>query len=212
MRARTLLATRPPPVVAAVAHQAVAVVLRDFGDIEEALAEFGAALKAATRAATPPGRAMCGRPTGSPWSCRGGRDAAWRRSSGHPGDARPAAGRIRLRQASALMHLGDYRATLDAAQLAVVLLAGDAPLWQARAVAHRAAAHAGLGGFDRADRDYARAEELFAVAGQRLELAALRENGLSSPSPAATCHRPSPCSTRPRRSSRSSGSSSRGSP
>jgi tetratricopeptide (TPR) repeat protein len=177
VRARTLLATRPPPVVAAVAHQAVAVVLRDFGDIQEALAEFRAALRATTRAGDAVResdvRAAYGVALVLSGRSRRGLaqiDTATQATRG------PAAGRIRLRQANALMHLGDYRAMLDAAQLAVVLLADDAPMWQARAFAHRAVAHVGLGAFDRADRDYARAEELFAVAGRRLELAGLREN------------------------------------
>src|SRR4051812_34597373 len=177
IRARTLLTTRPPPSVAAVAHQAVAVVLRDFGDIEEALAEFRAALRATTRAGDTVResdvRASYGFALVLSGQSRRGLaqiEAATQATRGR------AAGRIRLRQAGALMHPGDYSAMLDAAQLAVALLAGDAPLWQARAAAHRAAAHAGLGAFDRADRDFARAEELFVVAGQRLELAALRES------------------------------------
>ncbi len=50
MRARTLLASAPGPGEAAVAHQAAAIVLRDFGDLTDALDEFRAALRDAARA------------------------------------------------------------------------------------------------------------------------------------------------------------------
>jgi tetratricopeptide (TPR) repeat protein len=176
-RARTLLATRPPPAVAAVAHQAVAVVLRDFGGVAEALAEFRAALRAAARAGDPARESDVRAAYGLALVLSGRSREGLRQIAAAAGGTRGlAAGRIHLRQANALMYLGDHVAMLDAAQRAVVLLAGDEPVWQARAVAHRAVAHAGLGFFDRADRDYARAEELFAAAGQRLELASLREN------------------------------------
>src|SRR5215470_10799207 len=39
-RARALLATAPRPVDASVAHQAIGIVLRDFGDVEAAVAEL----------------------------------------------------------------------------------------------------------------------------------------------------------------------------
>ena len=55
--ARALLADGVGPEVAAVAHQAAAIVLRDFGDIDEALEEFRAAIGVratpATRSASP---------------------------------------------------------------------------------------------------------------------------------------------------------------
>ena len=49
-RARALLSDGADPEVAAVAHQAAGIVLRDFGDIDEALVEFREAIRCARRA------------------------------------------------------------------------------------------------------------------------------------------------------------------
>ena len=52
-RARMILAGRPGPYEASVAHQAAGIVLREFGDVDAGVAELQAALRAArqTRAA-----------------------------------------------------------------------------------------------------------------------------------------------------------------
>src|SRR5438034_9140622 len=53
--ARSLLATGPGPREASIAHQAAAIVLRDFGDVRAAIREFRLAARLA-RAAAEPGR------------------------------------------------------------------------------------------------------------------------------------------------------------
>src|ERR1700744_1126150 len=50
MRARELLAGQPGPLDASVAHQAIGVVLREYGDIEEAIGELRTARRLARRA------------------------------------------------------------------------------------------------------------------------------------------------------------------
>src|SRR5256885_12658046 len=53
--ARSLLAAGPGPRDASIAHQAAAIVLRDFGDVRAAIREFRLAVRLA-RAAGEPGR------------------------------------------------------------------------------------------------------------------------------------------------------------
>src|SRR6266566_8825723 len=51
--ARSLLATGPGPREASIAHQAAAIVLRDFGDVAAAIREFRLAARLARAAAEP---------------------------------------------------------------------------------------------------------------------------------------------------------------
>ena len=48
-QARMILAGRPGPYEASVAHQAAGIVLRDFGDVDAGVAEFRSALREARR-------------------------------------------------------------------------------------------------------------------------------------------------------------------
>lgn len=175
--ARALVQEPVSPATAAVAHQAVGIVLRDFGDIEEALDEFRTALRYAqhagdderhadVRAAYGVALVMAGRP-------RAGLAQIGAAAENAVG---AAAGRIHIRRAHALWVLGRTPEALRAAQRAVALLRGGDPVWEARAYAHRAAAHLALGAVDRADEDYARSEDLFARTGQRLEYATARHD------------------------------------
>ena len=170
--ARSLLADGAGPGVAAVAHQAAGIVLRDFGDSDEALVEFRAAIRCALRAGDMERAAdvraaygvalvMAGRPRGLAEIDRAAAVATG-----------TAAGRIEIRRSYALWLLGRYADMLRAAQRAVDLFAGSGePVWEARALGHRATANLALGSVARADEDYARSEELFARTGQRLEYA-----------------------------------------
>jgi CHAT domain-containing protein len=170
--ARSLLAGGAAPGVAAVAHQAAGIVLRDFGDSDEALVEFRAAIRCALRAGDTERAAdvraaygvalvMAGRPRGLAEIDRA--------AAGATGTA---AGRIEIRRSYALWLLGRYADMLRAAQRAVDLFAGSGePVWEARALGHRATANLALGSLARADEDHARSEELFARTGQRLEYA-----------------------------------------
>lgn len=176
-RARALIAARPPAAVAAAAHQAAGVVLRDFGDIDQALIEFRAAVRAAHRSGDAVREAdvrssyavallMAGRPAAGLAQVR----AAESKATGR------AAGRIHVRRAYCLWMLGRHAEMLDAAQRAVALLRDADDAWAGRAMAHRAHAHLALGALTRAERDYARAEALFTAAGQQLEYAATMDS------------------------------------
>jgi CHAT domain-containing protein len=176
--ARALVAAGADAHVAAVAHQAAGIVLRDFGDIDQALVEFRAAIRCArragdaercadVRAAYGVALVLAGRP-------RAGLEEIKQAADGAVGIA---AGRIQIRMAHALWLLGRNSDMLRASQRAVDLLGGTGDLvWEARAFGHRAKAYLALGAVARADEDYARSEELFARAGQRLEYAAARHD------------------------------------
>ena len=180
--ARSLLVDGGGPGVAAVAHQAAGIVLRDFGDIDEALVEFRAAIRCAhragdleraadVRAAYGVALVMAGRPRGL---------AEIEQAA--DGATGTAAGRIEIRRAHAMWLLGRHADMLRAAQRAVDLFGGSSePVWEARALGHRATANLALGSVALADEDYARSEELFAQTGQRLEYAsALHDRATSA--------------------------------
>lgn len=177
LTARSLLTVGVPASIAAVAHQVAGIVLRDFGDIHEALAEFRAGLRSARQAGDHERGAdlqaaygvalvLAGRPQAGLAQI----DAAARGAVG------PAAGRIQIRKAHSLWVLGRNGEMLRAAQRAVSLLSGGDLVWEARAFSHRAMAHLALGSVTRADQDYLRAEELFARGGQLLEYASARHD------------------------------------
>src|SRR5215470_6404289 len=175
--AREVLARDPPASQAAVAHQAAGVVLRDFGDIGEAIGELESAHRFARQAkdlarecdvlaSLGVARLLAGQ-TRRGLSVL---DTALRRSDGVP------AGRILIRRAYALWVLGRNAEALRDAQVAVDLLAGAGDLvWEARALHHRATTYFAVGDIERADRDYAEAETLFAACGQHLEYASARQ-------------------------------------
>ncbi len=181
--AREVLAGQPPAAQAAVAHQAAGVVLRDFGDIDEAIGELTSARRLARQAGDPARESDVLASLAVAWLLAGrtrrglsALDTALRGSRG------VAAGRILIRRAGALWRLGRNAEALRDARAAVNLLSGAGNLvWEARAVHWRAAAYFALGDIERADRDYARAEELFATCGQRLEYASARhERGVAA--------------------------------
>ena len=181
--ARNLIADGADFHVAAVAHQAAGIVLRDFGDIDEALEEFRASIRCArragdvergadVRAAYGVALVLAGRP-------RAGLAEIEQAADGAVG---VAAGRIQIRLAHALWLVGRNTDMLRASQRAVDQLSGTGDLvWEGRALGHRAKAYLALGAVDRADADYVRSEELFAAAGQRLEYAAaLHDRGTTA--------------------------------
>jgi tetratricopeptide (TPR) repeat protein len=175
--AREVLAQHPPASQAAVAHQAAGVVLRHFGDINEAIEELENAYRFARKARDPAREsdvlASLGVARLLAGQTRRGLtilDKVLRGSQGIP------AGRILIRRAYAFWVLGRSAEALRDAQAAVDLLSGAGDLvWEARALHHRAIAYAALGEVERADQDYARAETLYAACGQRLEYANARE-------------------------------------
>ena len=180
--ARALLAGRPSAEQASVAHQAIGVVLRDFGDIDQAVRELRTALRWARRAGNPEREAdvlaslgvalvMAGQTRRGLSALDEVVEASTARRRG-----RVHTGRILIRRAWALWTVGRNEEALRDAHRAVALLrdAGD-PVWEARAHDHRATVQFALGAVERADQDYARSEALFAEAGQQLEYADTRQ-------------------------------------
>jgi tetratricopeptide (TPR) repeat protein len=175
--AREVLVQHPSASQAAVAHQAAGVVLRHFGDINEAIEELESAYRFARKARDPAREsdvlASLGVARLLAGQTRRGLtilDKVLRSSQGIP------AGRILIRRAYAFWVLGRSAEALRDAQAAVDLLSGTGDLvWEARALHHRAMAYSALGEIERADRDYARAETLYATCGQHLEYANARE-------------------------------------
>ena len=181
--ARAVLARDPPASQAAVAHQAVGVVLRHFGDISEAIGELKTAQRFARKAGDMDRESdvlaslsVALLLAGQTRHALTVLDAALRNSRGVP------AGRILVRKAYALWIVGRNAEALRDARAAVDLLsdAGDL-VWEARALHHRATAYLAVGDIDRADRDYARVEALWAECGQQADYAAARqERGLAA--------------------------------
>jgi tetratricopeptide (TPR) repeat protein len=193
--AREVLAGHPTAAQAAVAHQAAGVVLRDFGGIGDAIEEFRHARRFARKAGLAGREIDISASLGLAWVLAGQTqrglavlDTAVERSLG------VAAGRILIRRVSAFYLLGRNAEALRDAQAAVDRLAGAGDLvWEARAVVWRAAVYLAIGDIERADRDYARAEGLYAECGQQLEYASARqERGLAAHArgdlPAALAH------------------------
>jgi tetratricopeptide (TPR) repeat protein len=181
--ARQVLAQHPSASQAAVAHQAAGVVLRDFGDIAEAVEELKAAQRFARKAGDLDRESDVLGSLGVAWVLAGQPrrglsvlDTVVRRSHGVP------AGRMLIRRANVLWVLGRNAEALQDARAAVELLSGAGDLvWEARALHHRATAYFHLGDIERADRDYTRAETLYAKCGQDLEYASVRhERGVAA--------------------------------
>jgi tetratricopeptide (TPR) repeat protein len=174
--ARELLARDPPASQAAVAHQAAGVVLRHFGDIQQAIEEFKAAHRFARKAGDLARESDVSASLGVALVLAGQTrhglavlDALLGRSCGVP------AGRILIRRAYAFLVLGRNAEALRDAQGAVDLLSGAGDLvWEARALHHRATAYFAVGDIERADRDYARVEALWVECGQQTEYAYAR--------------------------------------
>src|SRR5580704_18846153 len=181
--ARELLARHPSAAQAAVAHQAAGVVLKDFGDTQEAIEEFKAARRFARKAGdldresdVSASLAMAWVLAGQPQRGLSVLDALLGRIHGVP------AGRILIRRVGAFYVLGRNAEALRDAQAAVGLLSGAGDLvWEARAVVWRAAVYLAMGDIERADRDYARAEKLYVQCGQQAEYATTcQERGVAA--------------------------------
>ena len=170
-RAQAVLAGRPGPYDASVAHQAASIVQREFGDVEAGVRESRAALRMARRTGSVErevdvlaslGLALvhAGRTTAGLAAF----EMAVHQSSG------VLAARVLVRRGLALNALGRYQAALEDLRRAVTLLrhAGDLH-WTARALNNRAMAYLGLGLTSRADADLVFAARLFSDAGQELE-------------------------------------------
>ena len=194
-RARTVLAGQPGPYEASVAHQAAAIVLREFGDVEAAVGELREALRQArrTRSADREADVLATLGIALVYANRttqglAALDRAVRRSTGL------LTARVLVRRGQMLLTLGRYPAALDDLRRAISALrrAGD-QLWTARALNARATAYLEMGLTGRADADLSAAVGLFTETGQELEaLYAVHNRGLvsfqSGDLPAALSH------------------------
>ncbi len=169
--ARAVLAGRPGPYEASVAHQAAAIVLREFGDVKAGVRELREALRLArlTGSADREADVLASLGVALVYAGRTAAglaafDQAVRGSSGI------LTARVLVRRAIVLVTLGRYAAALDDLRLALPVLrrAGD-QLYTARALNTRAMAHVSLGLTSRADADFVAAGILFSGIGQELE-------------------------------------------
>jgi tetratricopeptide (TPR) repeat protein len=170
-RARAMLAGRPSPCDASVAHQAASIVLRDLGDTGPAVHEARAALRLARRTGSAEREADVLSSLGIALVYAGRTavglaafDQAVQRSTG------VLAARVLARRGVVLYTLGRYPAALEDLRHAVVVLrrAGDI-LWTARALNNRGLVYWGLGSTSRADADFVSAARLYSELGQELE-------------------------------------------
>src|SRR5580692_8277975 len=170
-RARAVLAGRPGPHEACLAHQAAGMVLRDFGDVEAGVRELRQALRQARRTGSAEREAEVMAALGVALVSAGRTaaglaaiEAAVRRSDG------VVAARVRYRRAVVFWALGQFPAALEDARHAVVVLrrAGDT-LRTARALNNRAGIYLRMGSTSRADADYVSAIRLYSTTGQEYE-------------------------------------------
>lgn len=190
-QARAVLADSPTPLDASIAHQAIGIVQRDFGDLLSAIAELRQALAFARRSGSTEREsdvlATFGIALVHDGRTRAGLaalDRAVASSTGAHG------ARVRFRRAAALWVLGrqeDSLADLKAAAL-VLRRAGDT-VWIGRVLSVRGQVHLALGAVERAVADFTEAERLFAdtdqehdsaIAVQNLGLTAYRTGDLTT--------------------------------
>jgi len=170
-RARAVLAGRPGPHDASVAHQAAGIVLRDYGDVEAGVRELRQALRQARRTGSAERETdvLAGLGVALVFAGRTAAglaafDDAVRRSSG------VLAARVLARRAIVFVALGRFPAALEDARHAVAVLrrAGDL-LWTARVLNTRANVYLKMGSTSRADADLVSAARLYTAIGQELE-------------------------------------------
>jgi len=170
-RARTVLAGRPGPYQASVAHQAVGIVLRDVGDAQAGVRELRTALRLARRTGSAERQADALATLGVALVLVGrsadglaALDRAVALSTGK------TTGQVLHRRGMALWTLGRYQPALDDLRRAVGILrrTGD-PAWTARALTARGLVYVALGSPARADDDFVAAGRLYASTSQQLE-------------------------------------------
>jgi len=177
--ARSLLATGPGPREASIAHQAAAIVLRDFGDVRAAIREFRLAARLARAAAEPDGEADVLTSLGTALVMAGRTEAGLAAldealALAASGAAR---GRILVRRGGSLHIAGRYdEARADLRKAITLTRRSGEVLWEARARTAAALADLAVGATARAEAGFLAAESLFAGTGQRLEIAYARQN------------------------------------
>jgi len=170
-RARAVLAARPGPRAASVAHQAAGIVLREFGDVEAGVRELRVAVRLARRSGLAEREAdvLAALGVGLVYSGRTAAGlAAFDRAVSLSDGVLKA--QVLYRRSTVLWTLGRHPAALEDARHAVTVLsrAGD-KLWTARTLNVRGLIYTALGAPGRADADFDAAVRLFAETGQVLE-------------------------------------------
>jgi tetratricopeptide (TPR) repeat protein len=170
-RAHAILAERPGPHEASIAHQAAGIVLRDTGDVNAGVSELRAALRLARRVGA------AGREADVLGSLGIALVQAGRTADGLAAFDRAIQlstgvlqGRVLYRRGYMLWTLGRYATALDDLRRAIGVLqpAGDL-IWTARALSGRGLVYLAVGWPGRADADFVAAERLFTHASQELE-------------------------------------------
>ena len=172
-RANHLLAQHEDAHVASIARQTRAIVLRDTGRTDEAIAELRKALRLARLSAVP-GRAPDVQATLGLTLGLAGRTAAGLAALDDAVAASRGvyAGRALTRRGDLLLVLGRHEEALADLGRAINLLhRGGDQVWEARAHNHRFLVHVARGHASAARADLIVAERLFAAAGQELESA-----------------------------------------
>src|SRR6266540_4025300 len=170
-QAQYVLRSNPDDLSASYAHQAAGIVLRDRGDIPDALRELRAGIGSARRTASAEREADVRATLGVALVVAGRTrqglaqlDAAADQAHGE------LLARVRLRRANVLCLIGRYAEALIDLQraLAAVRRSGDR-LWEARILNNRCLVHIAVGALGRADADATTAERLFDAIDQTLE-------------------------------------------
>jgi tetratricopeptide (TPR) repeat protein len=172
-RAGRVLAGGPTPLEASTARQAIGVVLREYGDIDAAIAELRMSRQLARQARDPQREAdvtgtlgvalvFAGRPLAGLRTL----DRSVELASGE------LLSRVVFRRGAVLGLLGRHPEALSDLNRAIAELEQwSDTIWTARGLTERATCYLSLGHIQRAAADLRRAERLFAASGQELESA-----------------------------------------
>jgi tetratricopeptide (TPR) repeat protein len=179
-RARELLARRPPVSAAgaSLAHQAAGIALRDLGHPADGLVELRRALRSARAAGQSQRQADVQASLGLTMVLAGSTARGLAHLNSAALTARGVlAGRILMRRGDALSLCGQQDEALSELNQAVAILHRHKDyLWEARARVLRGLILFELGRVQRADADFAVAEQQYKVAGQEWEYATARQD------------------------------------
>ncbi|GAA4809270.1 hypothetical protein GCM10023220_44990 [Streptomyces ziwulingensis] len=182
-RAEGVLGAAPPPLHASVAHQVIGIWQRDFGDTRLALSHLRRARDLAARADSAEREAdvlaTLGVALVHSGRTRQGLAAFERgvaRGSGH------TRARVLFRRAYVWWVLGRHGEALEDVRRAIpVLRQAQDVIWTARALTLRATVHLAVGAVERAEADFAAAEELWGTTDQEHDKAdAVESRGLAA--------------------------------